>query len=114
MTGSISLYDKRGERLHTIYVGAAPEYGKETFFDRMEREIVRVKTLYPTAHFVGIADGARSNWDFLGPHIDEQVLYSYHATHYLARASSATCKDGEERDQWLDEKYHNLKHKHRA
>ena len=30
MTGSISLYDKHGERLHTIYVGAAPEYGKET------------------------------------------------------------------------------------
>ena len=32
MTGSISLYDKHGERLHTIYVGAAPEYGKETYF----------------------------------------------------------------------------------
>src|ERR1700692_978645 len=63
MTGSLSLYDKHGERLHTIYVGAAPEYGKETFFNRMEREIVRVKTLYSTAHFVGIADGARSNWD---------------------------------------------------
>jgi hypothetical protein len=31
MTGSLSLYDKHGERLHTIYVGAAPEYGKKTF-----------------------------------------------------------------------------------
>src|SRR6516225_3197675 len=89
MTGSLSLYDKHGERLHTIYVGAAPEYGKETFFDRMEREIVRVKKLYSTAHFVGIADGARSNWDFLGPHIDEQILDFYHATQYLARAAAA-------------------------
>jgi hypothetical protein len=83
MTGSISLYDRHGERLHTIYVGAAPEYGKEAFFDRMTREIVHVKSLHPKAHFVGIADGARSNWDFLGPHIDEQVLDFYHASHLL-------------------------------
>src|SRR5271154_1210108 len=114
MTGTISLYDKNGERLHTIYVGAAPEYGKQTFFERMEREIVRVKTLYSTAHFVGIADGARSNWDFLGPHIDEQILDFYHATQYVARAAAAICKDDEEREQWLDEKCHNLKHKHHA
>ena len=31
MTGSISLYDRHGERLHTIYLGAAPEYGKRRF-----------------------------------------------------------------------------------
>jgi hypothetical protein len=95
-------------------VGAAPEYGKETFFDRMEREIVRVKKLYSTAHFVGIADGARSNWDFLGPHIDEQILDFYHATQYLARAAAAICEDDEEREPWLDEQCHNLKHKHHA
>ena len=35
MVGSISLYDKEGERHHTIYVAATPEYGKETFFQRM-------------------------------------------------------------------------------
>jgi hypothetical protein len=33
MTGTISLYDKNGERLHTIYVGAAPEYGKQHFLN---------------------------------------------------------------------------------
>ena len=112
MTGSISLYDKHGERLHTIYVGAAPEYGKETFFNRMMREIDHVKSLYPRAHFVGIADGAKSNWDFLGPHIDEQVLDFYHASQYLARAAAAICKHEQEREQWLDEQCHNLKHKH--
>ena len=114
MTDSISLYDKHGERLHTIYVGAAPEYGKETFFDRMMREIDHVKSLYPRAHFVGIADGAKSNWDFLGPHIDEQVLDFYHASQYLARAAAAICKHEQEREQWLDERCHNLKHKHHA
>jgi hypothetical protein len=114
MTGSISLYDKHGERLHTIYAGAAPEYGKAPFSERMEREIAHVKSLYPKAHFVGIADGAKSNWDFLAPHIDEQVLDFYHATQYLASAASAIWKNEEERERWLDEQCHNLKHKHHA
>ena len=37
MVGTISLYDQAGERLHTTYIGATPEYGKKTFFKRMER-----------------------------------------------------------------------------
>jgi len=106
MTGSISLYDRHGERLHTIYVGAAPEYGKEAFSERMTREIVHVKSLHPKAHFVGIAHGARSNWDFLGPHIDEQVLDFYHASHYLTSAASAIFKNEEERESWLDDQCH--------
>lgn len=113
MTGSISLYDKQGERLHTIYVGAAPEYGKERFFDRMQREIDHVRSLYPKALFVGIADGAKANWDFLGPQIDEQVLDFYHASQYLARAAAAICSE-QDREQWLAEQCHNLKHKHHA
>ena len=114
MTGSLSLYDDKGERLHTIYVGAAPEYGKATFFERMERAIVRIKERYPTAHVVGIADGAKSNWDFLGPHIDEQVLDFYHATQYLGRAAAAIYPDDAERKAWLDGRCHDLKHEHRA
>ena len=30
MVGTISLYDQAGERLHTLYIGATPEYGKKT------------------------------------------------------------------------------------
>jgi hypothetical protein len=48
--------------------------------ERMEREIAHVKQLYPRARYVGIADGAKSNWDFLGPHVDEEILDFYHAT----------------------------------
>jgi hypothetical protein len=82
----------------------------------MKREIDHVKSLYPRALFAGIADGAKSNCDFLGPYIDEQVLDFYHASQYLARAASALHQHQhqQEREQWLDEQCHNLKHKHRA
>lgn len=34
MVGTISLYDKQGERQHTTYLAATPEYGKATFWQR--------------------------------------------------------------------------------
>ncbi len=34
MAGTVSLYNKGGERLHTIYLGASPEYGKAKFLER--------------------------------------------------------------------------------
>ena len=55
MVGTISLYNEEGERLHTIYQGATPEYGKATFWKRMEREIAYVKSVYPHSNYVGIA-----------------------------------------------------------
>ena len=62
MVGTIGFYDADGERQHTIYLGATPEYGKATFLDRLEREIDRVKAAYPQARYVGLADGAKGNW----------------------------------------------------
>ena len=35
MVGTISLYDEEGERQHTTYVAASPEYGRATFLERM-------------------------------------------------------------------------------
>src|SRR3954470_18757140 len=49
MVGTIGLYDKDGERQHTIYRAATPEYGKATSLDRMDREVARVKAAYPQA-----------------------------------------------------------------
>jgi hypothetical protein len=103
MTGSISLYDRCAERHHTFYVGAAPEHGKETFYERMAREIAHIKKLYPEARVIGIADGAQSNWDFLEWQVDEQILDYYHVREYLTRAADALFAHGtnQERAQWL-------------
>ena len=70
MVGTISLVDAQGERHHTTYIGASPEYGKATFFDRMTREIEHIRTLFPEAHYQGLADGAVENWEFLEPLTD--------------------------------------------
>jgi hypothetical protein len=114
MVGTVALYDGKGDRQHTIYLGAAPEYGKETFLARLEREVDRVKALYPKSQFVGIADGAKSNWEFLERHTQEQVLDFYHATEYLTRASEGKFKKVSERTEWMDSRCHSLKHTHGA
>ena len=115
MTGTVSLYDGEGERQHTIYLGAPPEYGKGRFLARLEREIEQVRSLYPSATYVGVADGAQCNWDFLGAHTDEQILDFYHASGYVADAAKAAHpKDTAERARWRHERCHALKHKQGA
>lgn len=111
MSGSLALYDKNGERLHTVYVGAAPEHGKGKFFHRMEQEIAHVKALYPEAGMIGIADGAKTNWDFLEPHVSEQILDFYHVTEYLAQAADVLFGARQrQRQEWLDGHCSALKH----
>lgn len=115
MTGTISLYGPDAERLHTVYVGATPEYGKASFYTRMTAEIEHIKALYPEATYAGIADGAVCNWDILGPHTDFQILDFYHAAQYLGDvARAAFARNKVQREQWLNDACHNLKHKQGA
>jgi hypothetical protein len=111
MVGTISLYDALGERQHTIYMGATPEYGKASFLARLEREIGRTKERYPNATSIGIADGAASNWQFLQGHTQEQILDFYHATGYLGAVAIALYPDNfTQQQQWLTQSCHQLKH----
>ncbi len=111
MVGTISLYDKAGERLHTTYIGATPEYGKRTFFQRMETEIAKVSDPFPTAMKVGVADGSKTNWPFLTKHTERQILDFYHATEYLTNVADAQfARDSKARKQWLDDATTTLKH----
>ena len=90
MVGTLSFYDGEGERQHTIYLAAAPEYGKQEFLQRMEREIRRAKQHVPAALYLGIADGAASNWRFLEQHTDRQLIDFFHATEYVGKIAQAT------------------------
>jgi hypothetical protein len=113
MVGTLSFYDHEGERQHSIYLAAAPEYGKEQFKQRMEREIARAKQHFPAAQYLGIADGAACNWSFLEQHTDRQLIDFFHASEYVGKIAQALYpqRNAEaKRASWQHEHCHKLKH----
>lgn len=111
MVGTVSLYGHDGARLHTIYTAATPEYGKETFYGRLAREIAHATQLYPQACVAGCADGSEDNWTFLEPYATDNCVDFYHATGYLRLASRAASPQSfKGREEWLDKRCHQLKH----
>ena len=74
MAGTISLLNRDGDRLHSIYVGSAPENGKKTFLWKMRKEPSAAIKEFPKATVVGVADGARDNWEFLNEFTDRQII----------------------------------------
>jgi len=112
MCGSIAFYDHQGDRLHTIYCSATPEYGKEKFKAKLSGEIKRVQETFPHVLYIGLADGAKDNWTFLENYTNHLVLDFYHAREYISKAAFAIFnKDRKRRDQWADDWSSRLKHK---
>lgn len=114
MCGTISFYSGKEQRQHTIYTACAPEYGKETFDSVLDMEIERVKKRYPCVEYVGLADGAKTNWSYLEPYTSVQVLDFYHATEHLSDVSFALGKTEARRKEWLDQACHDLKHQRKG
>jgi hypothetical protein len=96
MCGTIALYAKAGERLHTEYLGTMPEAGKATFAQQFTTRAARVKARYPNALHVCLGDGAQWNWDFLATHYPEAVwvLDFSHAATPLHTAAEALFNKG--------------------
>lgn len=115
MVGTVSLYGHDGARLHTIYTAATPEYGKETFYARLAREIEHVRALYPQARLTGCADGSEDNWSFLEAYASDNCVDFQHAVGYLQLASRAASPQSfKGREEWLDQRCHHLKHERGA
>jgi hypothetical protein len=111
MVGSISLYDRHGERRHTIYLAATPQYGKETFYQRMGREIEHVRQTYPQARLTAVADGSEDNWTFLRQYTSDECIDFYHASAYLGWVAKAVLpRSPAAREEWLEDRRHQLKH----
>jgi len=114
MVGTIGFHDREGERQHTIYAAASPEYGKATFYERFTREIKRVKKKFPGMKTVGLADGAKDNWEFLKKHVDIQTLDFWHLAGYVTDAAKVLFKgkrNASAKEEWIETSLHNLKHK---
>ena len=115
MVGTISLYDAQGERQHTLYVAATPEYGKATFHQRLSREIDHIVSLFPHAMRTGVADGSEDNWTYLEQYTKDNCVDFHHATGYLGGAARAVApRSFADRQRWLDQRCHDLKHKRGA
>src|SRR5215207_6600429 len=111
MVGSISLYDRQGERQHTIYVAATPQYGKETFYQRVGREVEHVRGLYPGARLTAVADGSEDNWTFTRRYTQDECIDFYHASAYLGWVAKAVHpRSPTAREDWLQDRRHKLKH----
>lgn len=93
MAGALSFYDDDGERLHTIYLAAAPEANKVEFLERLEAEVGLARERHPEALFLGLADGAPDNWTFLDAVTDRQTLDFWHAAQNLGAGARAACPD---------------------
>ena len=90
----------------------------------MEREVAQIKSRYPEATYVGIADGAKDNWLFLEQLSRQKFFFKniclegkrqnidfYHATGYLkAAAYAAYPRSTTKRSKWITERCHSLKH----
>ena len=112
MCGSIAFFDDQGQRLHTIYCAATPEYGKEKFKKKFSREIERVKEKFPDVLYIGLADGAKDNWTFLERYGDRLLLDFYHAREYISKAATAIFgRDTTNKKIWENNFSHDLKHK---
>ncbi len=113
MVGTLSFYDHEGERQHSVYLAAAPEHGKQAFLQRLEREIERAKQLLPDARYVGIADGAASNWTVLEQHTERQLIDFFHATEYIAKLAQVRHPKRQAEDKraaWQHAQCRRLKH----
>jgi hypothetical protein len=113
MVGTLSFYDHDGERQHTLYLAAAPEYGKHAFSERFAREIARAKQHHPAARWLGIADGAPSNWAFLEQHTERQLIDFFHASEYIGKLAQARWPQRHGEDQraaWQHAHCNRLKH----
>jgi hypothetical protein len=114
MVGTLALYDEEGERLYTLYVATAPQYGKATFHTGMEREIRNILALYPHARVIAVADGAEDNWSFLKKFANQFILDFYHASTYVGSAAAAVVRRKTQREFWTASACHRLKHEEGA
>jgi hypothetical protein len=89
--GTISYYDRNGERLLTRRMARMPETHKATLKDQLTAEVMGALIQRPDLRVVKLADGATDNWSYLSDLLPfgEECLDFYHASEYLSKALAA-------------------------
>lgn len=94
--GTVSYYDRFGERLVTRRMARMPETKKATLKSQLTQEVIGALIQRPDLRVVKVADGAADNWTYLGETLPfgEEVLDFYHAADHLSDALRAAYKEG--------------------
>ena len=89
--GTLSFFDKEGERLSTIQYGRMPEHKKRSLKTLLQQNLDAVLKQRPKLKVVHVADGAQDNWCFFDEemHFGFQLTDFYHACQYLKSAYNA-------------------------
>jgi hypothetical protein len=90
--GTLTLYDREGERLQTVQYGRMPERKKGTLSQQLHAEAYAILGARPDLRRVYLADGADANWELLAeieraigdnPAQSVQIVDFYHACEHL-------------------------------
>jgi hypothetical protein len=94
--GTISYYDRAGERLVTRRMARMPEPNKATLKRQLSAEVMGALLQRPDLQVVKLADGTADNWTFLRDTLPlgDECLDFYHASEYLSEALAAAYGEG--------------------
>jgi hypothetical protein len=67
--GTISFYDREGQRLATKRMGRMPEHKKATLKAMLRAELIAALEQRPDLQVVKVADGAKDNWTYLSDEV---------------------------------------------
>jgi hypothetical protein len=104
---TVTFYDRAGERLSTLRWARMPEPKKATLRCQIEEEVAAVFSARPDLRLIKLADGAESNWEFLGQlhPVGTEVVDYFHACEHLKRALDAAYGEHTMESQAAFEKY---------
>ena len=103
---TVSLYNKEGERLHTVRFARMPESRKITLHQQLFDEVAAMHARYPTASLQAVADGARENWRIIQDITErldcevEETLDYFHACEHLVKGLRAAGMSDDDIKVW--------------
>jgi hypothetical protein len=106
--GTLTLYDREGERLQTVQYARMPEHKKVTLGEQVQAEAYAILAARPDLRRVYLADGADTNWELLaevdrglGDTGDQrlEIVDFYHACTHLKDGCDAIWGESTPRSQ---------------
>jgi hypothetical protein len=127
---TLSVLDRRGQRLGTVYLGRMPEEGQHTLSSQLTALLQDVLKRWagPLPRLVYVTDAGNHQTDYYkkvlrrmcDPHTPgrrlpwEWVLDYYHACEYISKLAEALFGEGRQAQAWAAKMRHWLKHKPRG